>query len=97
VSRQNETKSRSEMLAAEGWSKQFVANEPRLSEAIEMYKEAGFEVHLEPLPKGSECESCTGDEEGRGCRVCFEGFEDQYRIIFTRPIKGKTGREADLF
>jgi hypothetical protein len=90
--------SRIEALEKEGWVKQFVANEPRLSEAASLYEELGFEVHLEPLPKGQECTTCSGTEghEAKGeCRVCFEGFEDQYRIIFTRlrqdpnPPEGK--------
>jgi hypothetical protein len=76
-----------EKLEREGWVKQFVANEPRLSEAVELYKDAGFDVHLEPLPKGQECETCAGAEEKRECRICFEGFEDQYKIIFTRRRK----------
>jgi hypothetical protein len=76
-----------EKLEREGWVKQFVANEPRLSEAVELYKEAGFDVHLEPLPKSQGCEACAGPEEKGECRVCFEGFEDQYRIIFTRRRK----------
>jgi len=85
-------------LEEEGWVRQFVASEPRLSEAVALYTELGFEVHLEPLPKGQECSTCAGTEghEVKGeCRVCFEGFEDQYRIIFTRrrqdpnPPEGK--------
>jgi hypothetical protein len=79
-----------ERLEKEGWVKQFVANEPRLSEAVDLYKELGFDVHLEPLPMGRECDTCAGTEghkeKGR-CRVCFEGFEDQYKIIFTRQRK----------
>ena len=72
-----------------------MANEPRLSEAVELYREAGFEVHLEPLPADSGCESCTGPEEDRECRICFEGVEDQYRIIYTRPFKGKSQSTDD--
>jgi hypothetical protein len=84
-----ETKTRIEELEKQGWVKQFVASEPRLSEAVELYKELGFEVHLEPLPKGQECDTCAGPEkEDQGeCRVCFNGFEDLYKIIFTRPLK----------
>jgi len=79
-----------EALKKEGWIMQFIANEPRLSEAVALYKELGFDVHLEPLPKGRECDTCAGaeDRKERGeCRVCFEGFEDQYKIIFTRRRK----------
>ena len=78
-----------------------MANEPRLSEAVETYQDLGFEVHLEPLPKASErdpeCAGCGGPEGGEECRICFEGFEDQYKIIFTRPAKGHPDAEGDLF
>jgi hypothetical protein len=84
-------------LEREGWVKQFVVNEPRLSEAVELYREAGFDVHLEPLPKGQECETCAGPEEKRECRVCFEGFEDEYKIIFTKRRKDVKPPDDDLF
>ncbi len=96
----NESKSRIEGLEKEGWVKQFVANEPRLSEAVDLYKESGFDVHLEPLPKGQECDTCAGTEEQKEkgeCRVCFEGFEDQYKIIFTRRKKDSKPSEDELF
>jgi hypothetical protein len=85
-----------EILEAEGWTRQFVAGEPRLSEAVEMYRELGFEVHLEPIPKESECESCAGTEGEGECRACFEGFEDLYKIIFTRPLEGQRAADHDL-
>ena len=86
----NEEKSGVTTLEKEGWTRRFVAGEPRLSEAVEVYNQAGFEVCLQPLPtKERECEACPGEENshqnGKECRVCFEGFEDQYKIIFTRP------------
>jgi hypothetical protein len=74
-------------LTKEGWQKRFVAEEPRLSEMIELYKETGFEVHLEPL---SAVETPDEDnEECRACRICFEGVEDKYHVIFTRPYRGE--------
>ena len=93
----NETISNTETLEKEGWSKRFVASEPRLSEAVEAYKEAGFDVHLEPLPKKPTCESCEGSEEADECRVCFEGFEDLYKTIYTRPKEGSTESNDELF
>ncbi len=90
-------KSRTTMLESEGWTKQFVACEPRLTEAVEMYKEAGFAVHLEPLPKEPECEACAGEEDKDECRICFEGFEEMYKIIFTRRKRGKVRSEDDPF
>ena len=91
----NEKKSRITTLEKEGWTRRFVAGEPRLSEAVEVYNQAGFEVCLQPFPtKEGECETCPGeeksDQDGKECRVCFEGSEDQYKIIYTRPVMGKT-------
>jgi len=65
-----------------------MANEPRLSEAADMYRELGFDVLLEPLPREPDCRSCEGGEEEQGqCRVCFQGVEEQYKIIYTKPHK----------
>lgn len=38
-----------EDLARAGWERKTTSDEPRLSEIVEMYKEIGFEVHLEPF------------------------------------------------
>ncbi|MEW6668102.1 MAG: hypothetical protein AB1512_23055 [Thermodesulfobacteriota bacterium] len=76
-------------LESEGWTRQFVAGEPRLSEAAEMYQELGFEVLLEPLPKEPDCGTCGGTEEEGECRACFDGVEHLYKIIYTRPLKGQ--------
>ena len=97
----NEKKSRITTQEKEGWTRRFVAGEPRLSEAVEAYNQAGFEVCLQPLPnKERECETCPGeektDQDGKECRVCFEGSEDQYKIIFTRPAQGETESKDDL-
>ncbi|RPI79698.1 MAG: hypothetical protein EHM45_01825 [Desulfobacteraceae bacterium] len=85
-------------LVQEGWERKFIACEPRLSEAAALYREIGFEVRLEPLPPKSECSPCAGAKEGPSgeCRVCFEGVEDQYRIIYIRPGKEKKLREGDF-
>jgi hypothetical protein len=72
---------RLKQLEKEGWVRQFMASEPRLSEAVQLYEESGYEVHLEPidtLQADPDSETCTE------CRACFDGFEDHYRIIFTR-------------
>jgi len=82
------------MLEEEGWTRQFVASEPRLSEAVDLYRELGYEVRLEPLSKEPECEGCDGIEKESECRVCFEGFEDRYRTIFTRPKKVSEATEG---
>ncbi|MBN1833316.1 MAG: hypothetical protein JW896_14520 [Deltaproteobacteria bacterium] len=97
----NEKKSTTTTLEKEGWTRRFVADDPRLSEAVEVYKEAGFEVYLQPFPTDEpECETCPGEEKsdrgGKECRICFEGSEDRYKIIFTRPAQGETESKDDL-
>lgn len=83
---------REDELTEEGWTRRFVAREPRLSEAVELYHSMGYEVHLEPLP-GVDCKS--GNQESEECRACFKGFEDQYKTIYTRPETDE-GEEDDL-
>lgn len=74
---------REDELKKEGWQKRFVAEEPRLSEMVQLYEERGFEVLLEPLSAVEGLDE--GKEECQECRICFEGGEDQYQVIFTRP------------
>jgi hypothetical protein len=82
---------REDELKKEGWQKRFVSAGPRLSEMVELYKETGYEVHLEPMAAveapDEESEDC------RECRICFEGAENQYQVIFTRP-KTEGGEQA---
>ncbi len=67
-------------LAALGWSMQFVADEPRLSMAVQEYQDMGFTVHLEPVDPAA----CAA--EG-GCAACFAQPEAAalLKVIFTRP------------
>jgi hypothetical protein len=78
-------------LEKEGWVRQFVASEPRLSEAVALYQELGFEVHLEPFPKDRKSDTFTGfeKEESGECLACYDGSEGRYKIIYTR--KATTG------
>jgi hypothetical protein len=69
---------REEELKKEGWEKRFIADEPRLSEAVQQYEEIGFEVLLEPVDPGSQdCTACLTDP----------AFRERYRTIYTRPKK----------
>ncbi|MCA1906017.1 MAG: hypothetical protein LDL11_05445 [Desulfarculus sp.] len=72
---------RQAQLLAQGWVKQFTADEPRLSEAVEEYRELGFEVHLEPLDP-TAC--ATAD----GCAACLADpdLAARFRVIFTRRL-----------
>jgi hypothetical protein len=67
---------RQQELEKEGWVKRFTTDEPRLSEAIEQYKEIGFEVLLERVDTSSE-----------DCTSCMTAFIDRYKTIYTRPKK----------
>lgn len=65
-------------LIEEGWERRLVASGDRLSEIVELYKEIGFDVHLEPLP-----EKCENEE----CRACYELNREKYKIVYTRKRK----------
>lgn len=80
-------------LRGQGWTRQFVANEPRLTEAIELYQATGHEVHLEPLATLGQIDPNGCDD----CTACFNGFEEQYRVIYTRPKRERTEPEDDLW
>ncbi len=89
--------SREQILKREGWTRQFTANQPRLDEAVEMYEEAGFEVHLEPFLKQQKTPETAKLSQDADCRQCFDGFEDQYKIIYTKSSRDNPGLDKDLF
>ena len=76
-----------EHLIAGGWTKQFNTDEPRLSEAVEMYEQMGLEVRLEPVML---------DPDSEACQVCFEQDCHRYQTIWTTP-KGESSQDEDLF
>ena len=63
-----------EDLEKQGWVKQTTYDEPRLSEMIEMYKEMGFEVHIEIFVPDNE----------PGCSQCMSSQPERYKTIYTR-------------
>jgi hypothetical protein len=69
------TTKREDELLAQGWIKQFIAGEPRLTESVELYSSLGYEVLLEPISVDKECGEC---------RICFVENPEQYKIIYTR-------------
>ena len=73
---------REEQLIAEGWERRFIATEPRLGEAVQLYKEIGFDVLLELLPTEEELKGAGCEESG--CTACFDVDRERYRIIYTR-------------
>jgi hypothetical protein len=60
-------------LEAQGWQRCFVADEPRLSEAVALYRELGFEVRL--VPVAIDAETCT---------ACMRATPDRFHVIYTR-------------
>jgi hypothetical protein len=71
-------------LTRDGWQKQSTTDEPRLSELAEMYKDIGYDVHLEPFHP----------EEEPGCTECMKLQADRYKTIY---IRKKSGQESDMF
>jgi hypothetical protein len=76
-----------EQLIAEGWTRQFNTDEPRLSEAVEMYEQMGLEVRLEPV---------VIDPDSEACQMCYEPDCHRYQTIWTRP-REEPRADDDLF
>lgn len=74
-----------EKLKSEGWVQQFNASGFRLQEAIENYRDLGFEVKTVSVK----------DISNDGCTACFDDKNDQTMMIFTR--KSDVLPEDELF
>jgi hypothetical protein len=72
----NQEPTRHEQLIIEGWSRRFIYDEPRLSEAKELYESMGLEVRLEPV---------IPDELEDGCDTCITAAPERYKVLYTRP------------
>ena len=65
--------------STEGWERRFIADPERAREVVELYRQAGFEVRVEPaVPEDlrEECESCW---------LVTGGY---FRAIYTRRPPG---------
>ncbi len=69
---------RSAELQEAGWTMRFTALGRRLDEAVELYRQLGFEVLLEPANPDEQASS--GAES---CKHCF--VTTYARTIYTRP------------
>ena len=70
-------KRREEKLKRKGWTRCFTTDEPRLSEAVELYKSLGCEVRLEPA---------SFDEASEVCKTCLLTDCGKYKTIYTRKL-----------
>jgi hypothetical protein len=93
MTRRRRISQRTEKLKREGWVRQFLATEPRLSEAVKLYQTIGYDVHLEPLTR-EEALNSAGDNS---CTVCFDAEEDRYKVIYIRSKKERVESEDDLW
>ena len=64
-------------LEEQGWMHRFTAIGVRLTEAVDLYLQLGYEVHLEPAGHTDE------PFESPACQYCF--VTTQARTIYTRP------------
>jgi hypothetical protein len=49
-------------LVAEGWERRFITDSRRTQEVIDLYRELGFEIHLEPVQVeqfDDDCQDCA--------------------------------------
>lgn len=68
-------------LVQQGWTRRFTAIGQRLSEAVELYSQLGFEIRLEPVnPEENEIPA------SESCQHC--AVTTLARTIYTRPPDG---------
>ena len=73
-------KQKEEELKRQGWVRQFVTDEPRLSEAVELYKSLGYEVRLE---------EASFEEVNQICKNCLQADCERYKIIYIKKSRSK--------
>jgi hypothetical protein len=64
-----------EEARGQGYTRNFVADEPRLSEMVETYEELGFDVVVVPI-------SIDDDAE---CTECMKQHPERFQVIYTKP------------
>ncbi len=62
-----------EEARAQGWKRNFVADEPRRSEMMETYRELGFAVITVPISLDSA-----------DCTECMTANPDAFQVIYTK-------------
>jgi hypothetical protein len=74
-------------LEIEGWTAKYIGGEPRLSEQVELFRELGFEVRLEPF----DTEKCGG------CTECFKGSPTPIYVLYVRKAGMHVAAADTLF
>ncbi len=77
---------RAATLESEGWMRRSLLSEPRLSEVVQAYRDAGFEVMLVDPSPADMAEACVECEVLRNAK-----------IVYTRPATVKTKLQGDAF
>ncbi len=73
------TRPRTEQEAqAAGYTRNFVAVEPRLSEMVQTYEELGFDVVVVP----------TSIDDDAECTECMKQNPELFQVIYTKQRKG---------
>jgi hypothetical protein len=65
-------------LEGDGWQRRFITDVDRVDEAVELYSQLGFEVHVEPV---------LAIELGGDCSDCALVATCQFKTIYTRTIR----------
>jgi cyclohexa-1,5-dienecarbonyl-CoA hydratase len=82
------TESREADLTSEGWTKQFSASDPRLSEMVSVFESLGKEVRLET--------ECRDELRGSDCEACLEAHPNGVWAIWTRgPTEDPDSGESE--
>ncbi len=67
---------------AAGWERRFVADARRAEEAMELYRQLGYEVCADPV---------TPDDLAPGCDACELATLLRFQTIYTRTPGGRPG------
>jgi len=62
-------------LVALGWERRFITDATRAPEVIQLYRQLGFEVRLEPVPP---------EQPAGPCEACQLVMLLQFRTVYTR-------------
>ena len=67
---------------AKGWERRFIADEARVAEMVELYRDLGFETAVDPIRPADVDEVC-GE-----CRLVTQR---RLQVIYTRPGPARRG------